>query len=84
MAIVSDPTGFTLAEARQAIRSKAISARELATAHLSAIASGRPLNAFITETPEHALAAADPPDEPPAMRLLLLPRARQGLITAPK
>ncbi len=62
MAIASDPIAFTLAEAREAIRSKAISARELAVAHLSAIASGRPLNAFITETPEQALAAAEAAD----------------------
>jgi aspartyl-tRNA(Asn)/glutamyl-tRNA(Gln) amidotransferase subunit A len=62
MATASDPILFTLAEARDAIRSKAISARELATAHLSAIAAGRRLNAFITETPEHALASAEEAD----------------------
>jgi aspartyl-tRNA(Asn)/glutamyl-tRNA(Gln) amidotransferase subunit A len=62
MALASDPIAFTLAEAREAIRSKVISARELTAAHLSAIASGRPLNAFITETPEHALASAEAAD----------------------
>ena len=41
MAFASDPTAFTLAEAREALRSKAISARELAASHVSAIASGR-------------------------------------------
>jgi aspartyl-tRNA(Asn)/glutamyl-tRNA(Gln) amidotransferase subunit A len=62
MALPSDPTGFTLAEAREAIRSKAISARELAAAHLEAITAGRRLNAFITETPDHALSGADASD----------------------
>ena len=63
MTLASDPTAFTLAEARDAIRSKAISARELASAHVSAITSARRLNAFITETPDHALAAADLSDK---------------------
>jgi aspartyl-tRNA(Asn)/glutamyl-tRNA(Gln) amidotransferase subunit A len=58
MARASDPTQFTLAEAREALVAKAISARELAEAHLDAIAKARPLNAFITETPDHALALA--------------------------
>ena len=58
MARPSDPTRFTLAEAREALLSKAISARELAQAHLDAIAQARPLNAFITETSDHALALA--------------------------
>ena len=62
MALPADPTGFTLAEARDAIRSKTISARELATAHVEAITAGRKLNAFITETPDHALSAADASD----------------------
>ncbi len=62
MATASDPTTFTLAEARDAIRSKAISARELADAHLSAMASARRLNAFITETPDQALASAEAAD----------------------
>jgi aspartyl-tRNA(Asn)/glutamyl-tRNA(Gln) amidotransferase subunit A len=63
MALPSDPTGFTLAEARDAIRRKAISARELAASHVEAITVGRRLNAFITETPDHALSAADASDD---------------------
>ena len=62
MALASDPTAFTLAEAREAIRKKAISARELASAHVAALTLGRPLNAFITETPDHALSAAEASD----------------------
>ena len=54
----SDPTGLTLADAREALRTKKISARELAEAHIDAIVAARPLNAFITETPEHALSSA--------------------------
>jgi len=62
MALASDPTQFTLADARDAVQGKRISARELASAHLDAIAAARPLNAFITETPEHALASAEASD----------------------
>ena len=56
MARPSDLTRFTLAQARDALVAKAISARELADAHIDAIAKARPLNAFITETPDQALA----------------------------
>ena len=58
MARSSDPTGFTLAEARDALAAKDISARELAQAHVDAVVKARPLNAFITETPDHALSRA--------------------------
>jgi len=54
----SDPTGLTLADARDALRTKKISARELAQAHIDAVVAARPLNAFITETPDHALSSA--------------------------
>ena len=39
-------------------RRKNFSARELAAAHIAAVEAARPLNAFITETPERALAMA--------------------------
>ena len=58
MALASDPCLFTLAEARDAVRAKALSARELTEAHSKAIESARALNAFITETPEQALVQA--------------------------
>jgi aspartyl-tRNA(Asn)/glutamyl-tRNA(Gln) amidotransferase subunit A len=58
MALVSDPTRFTLAEARDALLAKRLSPRELVEAHVGAVASARRLNAFITETPELALAQA--------------------------
>jgi aspartyl-tRNA(Asn)/glutamyl-tRNA(Gln) amidotransferase subunit A len=59
---VSGATGLSLAEARDALRAKKISARELATAHIEAIGAARTLNAFVTETPEQALAAASHAD----------------------
>ncbi|HEX3954364.1 MAG TPA: Asp-tRNA(Asn)/Glu-tRNA(Gln) amidotransferase subunit GatA [Stellaceae bacterium] len=55
-------TGLTLAEARAGLRAKEFSARELSAAHIAAMEAVRPLNAFITETPDRALemaAAAD-------------------------
>ncbi len=55
---MSDPTHFSLAEARDALVSKKLSAVELTRAHVEAIETARALNAFITETPELALEAA--------------------------
>jgi len=55
---MSDPTHLTLAEARDALKSKQLSAVELTQAHIDAIAKSRALNCFITETPELALAQA--------------------------
>ena len=63
MAQPSDATQFTIAEAREALAAKAISARELAQAHVDAISRARALNAFITETPDQALAAATQSDQ---------------------
>ena len=61
--VSSDPTAFTLAEARDALTARQISSRELTAAFISAVESVRPLNAFITETPEHALARASESDQ---------------------
>ncbi len=47
-------TSLTLAEARDALRAKKISAKELADAHLSEMEKARALNAYVLETPEHA------------------------------
>ena len=55
-------TTLSLAEARDGLRKKSFSATELTQSHIEAMAAARPLNAFITETPERALemaAAAD-------------------------
>ena len=51
-------TDLTLAEARDGLAAGAFSAAELAEAHLGAIEAARPLNAFVTETPERARAMA--------------------------
>ncbi|WP_159993968.1 Asp-tRNA(Asn)/Glu-tRNA(Gln) amidotransferase subunit GatA [Roseomonas sp. 18066] len=53
------PTDYTLAGARAALARREISATELTTAHLDAVAALNPrLNAYITVTPEAALAQA--------------------------
>jgi aspartyl-tRNA(Asn)/glutamyl-tRNA(Gln) amidotransferase subunit A len=59
---VSDLTTLTIAEARDGLRAKRFSARELAAAHNEAVAKIAPLNAYITATPEQALAMAEASD----------------------
>jgi aspartyl-tRNA(Asn)/glutamyl-tRNA(Gln) amidotransferase subunit A len=56
-------TGLTLAEARDGLARKRFSVRELVEAHIAAVEAARPLNAFITETPEAALNMAAASDE---------------------
>jgi aspartyl-tRNA(Asn)/glutamyl-tRNA(Gln) amidotransferase subunit A len=59
---MSELTALTLAAARDGLRGKKFSARELTEAHLAAIERARVLNAFVLETPEQArtmAAAAD-------------------------
>src|SRR5690242_18877186 len=51
---MSDITSFTLAQARDALASKELSAVELTEAHLSEIRATRALNAYVLETPEKA------------------------------
>src|SRR5579859_6831270 len=58
----SEPTSLTLAEARAALAEKRISSRELTSAFITAVEAARPLNAFITETPELALSRATESD----------------------
>src|SRR5271156_242516 len=60
---MSELTAMTLAEARDAIRSKKISSRELTAAFLTAIQQARTLNAFITEAGDKALSMADVCDQ---------------------
>ena len=60
---MSSLTDLTLAEARDALRSRRISASELTQAHIAAVERARGLNAFLVETPEHALAQASASDE---------------------
>ncbi|MGC8536726.1 MAG: Asp-tRNA(Asn)/Glu-tRNA(Gln) amidotransferase subunit GatA [Rhizomicrobium sp.] len=55
---MTDLTSLTLADARTALLEKRCSSMELTGALLSAIEAARPLNAFVTQTPERALAMA--------------------------
>ena len=60
---MADLTDLTIAGAREGLREKRFSARELAQAHLDAIAAGNePLNAYILPTPDRALEMADAAD----------------------
>ena len=60
---MTELTSLTLAQARDALRNKEFSATELTRAHLAAIESARPLNAFVLETPDRAGAMARAADE---------------------
>jgi len=60
---VTSLTALTLAEAQAGLRARQFSAAELARAYIAAMEEARPLNAFITETPERALAMAAASDE---------------------
>ncbi|MES2473868.1 MAG: Asp-tRNA(Asn)/Glu-tRNA(Gln) amidotransferase subunit GatA [Pseudomonadota bacterium] len=59
---MSDLISMTLAEARDAIKAKKISSKELTGAFVKAIEGARPLNAFITEAGEQAMLMADAAD----------------------
>jgi aspartyl-tRNA(Asn)/glutamyl-tRNA(Gln) amidotransferase subunit A len=60
---MSDFTDLTLATARAGLAARKFSAVELTQAHVTAIENNRGLNAFITETPDKALAMAKASDE---------------------
>ena len=55
-------TDLGIAAIRDGVRDGEFSAREVATAFVDAVAGAKVLNAFLVETPEHALAAADRAD----------------------
>jgi aspartyl-tRNA(Asn)/glutamyl-tRNA(Gln) amidotransferase subunit A len=55
-------TELSLAEARDGLARKAFSARELTQSYVAAVEAARPLNAFITETPDLALTMATAAD----------------------
>ena len=60
---MADLTSLTLAEARDGLRAKKFSAREITQAHVAAIERARNLNAFVLETPERALEMAAASDK---------------------
>ena len=51
---MTDLTSLTLADARDGLRGKKFSAREIADAHIAAIERARALNAYVLETPKRA------------------------------
>jgi aspartyl-tRNA(Asn)/glutamyl-tRNA(Gln) amidotransferase subunit A len=55
-------TDLGIADIRDGVRDGDFSAREVATAFVDAVAGAKVLNAFLVETPEHALVAADKAD----------------------
>lgn len=59
---MSDVTKLTLADARDALKAKKISAVELTEAHIAAIETARGLNAYVLETPDQARAMAKASD----------------------
>jgi aspartyl-tRNA(Asn)/glutamyl-tRNA(Gln) amidotransferase subunit A len=58
MPLPSNLTDLTLADARDAVAAKKISSKELTGAFVKAVADAKPLNAFVTETPDKAMAMA--------------------------
>ncbi|HEY1364733.1 MAG TPA: Asp-tRNA(Asn)/Glu-tRNA(Gln) amidotransferase subunit GatA [Xanthobacteraceae bacterium] len=59
---MTELTSLTLADARDRLRRRELSAVELAEAHLSAMEKARVLNAYVLETPEAARAMAKAAD----------------------
>jgi aspartyl-tRNA(Asn)/glutamyl-tRNA(Gln) amidotransferase subunit A len=51
-------TGLTLKAALEGLRSKAFTSEELTRAHVEAVEAARPLNAYVMETPDKAIAMA--------------------------
>jgi aspartyl-tRNA(Asn)/glutamyl-tRNA(Gln) amidotransferase subunit A len=59
---MTEPTSLSLAQARDLLRAKKLSAAELADAHIAAIERARLLNAYVLETPDKARAMAKASD----------------------
>ena len=59
---MTELTSLTLADARDRLRKKDISAVELTSAHVAAVEKARALNAYVLETPEQALSMAKASD----------------------
>ncbi|MGN6278528.1 MAG: Asp-tRNA(Asn)/Glu-tRNA(Gln) amidotransferase subunit GatA [Sphingomonas sp.] len=60
---MNELTDLGVAAIRDGVREGAFSAREVAEAFVAKVAAAKPLNAFLVETPDHALAAADAADK---------------------
>ena len=72
---MADVTDLGIAGIRDGVRSGAFSAVEVADAFVVKVAKAKPLNAFLVETPEHALAAARAADAARAAGETLKPLA---------
>ena len=59
---MTDLTDLGIVALRDGVRDGAFSAREVAQAFVAKVAAAKALNAFLVETPDHALAAADAAD----------------------
>lgn len=59
---MTDLTDLGIRDIREGVRAGTFSARDVATAFNDAVSRAKPLNAFLVETPDHALAAADAAD----------------------
>ena len=59
---MTNPTNLGIARARDLLAKGEVSSRELAQLHLDEMEARRDLNAFITETPDRALAMAKESD----------------------
>lgn len=73
--MMSKLTDLGIKAIRDGVRSGEFSAREVADAHIAQVAAAKPLNAFLIETPDHALAAADAADKAKAAGEELAPLA---------
>ncbi|MDB5584588.1 MAG: gatA [Bradyrhizobium sp.] len=60
---MTDLTDLGVAAIREGVRDGAFSAREVAEAFSAKVSAAKILNAFLVETPDHALAAADAADK---------------------
>ena len=73
--VLTDLTDLTVADIRDGFRGGDFSAREVAEAFNANVAAAKALNAFIVETPEKALDAADAADKAKAAGETLGPLA---------
>ncbi|HVI98490.1 MAG TPA: Asp-tRNA(Asn)/Glu-tRNA(Gln) amidotransferase subunit GatA [Sphingomonas sp.] len=72
---MTELTDLGIAAIRDGVREGAFSARDVAQAFVDRVAKAKALNAFLVETPDHALAAADAADKARAAGETLKPLA---------
>jgi len=72
---MTDLTNLGVAAIRDGVRDGSFTAREVAEGFIANVSAGKALNAFLVETPDHALAAADAADAARAKGETLKPLA---------